>query len=212
MAYYVVNPDELYHHGIKGQHWGVRRFQNEDGSLKSAGKARYGSADYYQQKSEKHIAKIATSKTRLGKNFHNLMANSHQQAANQQRSLENAKGIKDVVSTLYGHKGAANNAQANAEYYQRKAEFSKTRYGKTINEARAFNAKSYASAANKIANSKSVKEWMNNKWESVANRPVKTWAGRETTTGQAYVDQLLTGGVVGAIQDTAYYRSNKPSK
>ena len=33
--------DELYHHGIKGQKWGVRRFQNEDGSLTSAGKARY---------------------------------------------------------------------------------------------------------------------------------------------------------------------------
>lgn len=26
--------DELYHHGIKGQRWGVRRFQNEDGSLR----------------------------------------------------------------------------------------------------------------------------------------------------------------------------------
>ena len=32
---------ELYHHGIKGQKWGVRRFQNADGSLKSAGKKRY---------------------------------------------------------------------------------------------------------------------------------------------------------------------------
>ena len=32
--------DELYHHGIKGQKWGVRRFQNEDGSLTFAGKRR----------------------------------------------------------------------------------------------------------------------------------------------------------------------------
>lgn len=30
---------ELYHHGIKGQKWGVRRFQNPDGSYTSAGKA-----------------------------------------------------------------------------------------------------------------------------------------------------------------------------
>ena len=37
-------PNELYHYGIKGQHWGERRFQNEDGSLTSAGKERYGSA------------------------------------------------------------------------------------------------------------------------------------------------------------------------
>lgn len=33
--------DSLTHHGIKGQKWGVRRFQNEDGSLTSAGKKRY---------------------------------------------------------------------------------------------------------------------------------------------------------------------------
>ena len=33
--------DELYHHGIKGQKWGVRRFQNKDGSLTPAGKERY---------------------------------------------------------------------------------------------------------------------------------------------------------------------------
>ena len=32
--------DELYHHGIKGMHWGVRRFQNPDGTLTAAGKRR----------------------------------------------------------------------------------------------------------------------------------------------------------------------------
>lgn len=33
---------ELYHHGIKGQHWGERRWQNPDGSLTPAGYAHYG--------------------------------------------------------------------------------------------------------------------------------------------------------------------------
>ena len=32
--------DELYHHGVKGMKWGVRRYQNSDGSLTSAGKKR----------------------------------------------------------------------------------------------------------------------------------------------------------------------------
>ena len=33
--------DELMHYGIKGQKWGVRRYQNEDGSLTSAGRKKY---------------------------------------------------------------------------------------------------------------------------------------------------------------------------
>ena len=32
--------NELYHHGVKGQKWGVRRFQNKDGSLTTAGRKR----------------------------------------------------------------------------------------------------------------------------------------------------------------------------
>ena len=33
--------DSFQHHGIRGMKWGVRRYQNEDGSLTAAGKARY---------------------------------------------------------------------------------------------------------------------------------------------------------------------------
>lgn len=39
--------DYIAHHGVKGQKWGVRRYQNEDGTLTDAGKKRYG---YYAKK------------------------------------------------------------------------------------------------------------------------------------------------------------------
>lgn len=38
--------NELQHHGIKGQKWGVRRYQNADGSLTAAGRKRYGEDRY----------------------------------------------------------------------------------------------------------------------------------------------------------------------
>lgn len=37
-----VYPNELMHHGILGQRWGVRRYQNKDGTLTDLGKKRYG--------------------------------------------------------------------------------------------------------------------------------------------------------------------------
>ena len=42
--------NELTHHGTKGQRWGVRRFQNKDGSLTPAGKKRYGIGEAIKQR------------------------------------------------------------------------------------------------------------------------------------------------------------------
>ena len=40
-TYNYTYPSELYHYGVKGMKWGVRRYQNKDGSLTSEGRKRY---------------------------------------------------------------------------------------------------------------------------------------------------------------------------
>lgn len=45
MGEVICHPDYLEHHGIKGMKWGIRRYQNEDGSLTSEGRKRYTEID-----------------------------------------------------------------------------------------------------------------------------------------------------------------------
>jgi len=48
---FKMDNKELTHWGIKGMRWGIRRFQNSDGSLTSAGKKRYGDSDEKKEES-----------------------------------------------------------------------------------------------------------------------------------------------------------------
>ena len=42
LAYRTKYSNELYHYGVKGQKWGIRRYQNPNGTLTEEGKIRYG--------------------------------------------------------------------------------------------------------------------------------------------------------------------------
>ena len=48
-----LRSDEIYHHGIPGQRWGVRRYQNEDGSLTAAGRRRFNKVASKEKESER---------------------------------------------------------------------------------------------------------------------------------------------------------------
>lgn len=70
--YFITYDDELYHWGVKGMKWGVRRYQNADGSLTAAGRKRYSNPDgTLNEKGKKYYAEQAA---RLKKERQAIMA------------------------------------------------------------------------------------------------------------------------------------------
>ena len=60
--------DYFMHHGVKGQKWGIRRYQNPDGTLTAEGKERYGSTPLHTRKPGSMIYKIRNKDKTLTEN------------------------------------------------------------------------------------------------------------------------------------------------
>jgi len=62
----------LCHHGVKGQKWGIRRYQNKDGSLTEVGKERYGAlsekAKSYYDIDPNNVYKITNNVVKIDSN------------------------------------------------------------------------------------------------------------------------------------------------
>lgn len=82
--------NELYHHGIKGMHWGVRRYQNPDGTYTDAGKRRERADDDKRARQD--------AKRQRAWNAKNSALLSDEELTNQILRLQREKQLKDLTN------------------------------------------------------------------------------------------------------------------
>ena len=91
----------LQHHGVKGQKWGVRRYQNKDGSLTQAGKARQKSSSASSSKSSSDTPSYKKmSNAQLQKKIDRLNLEANYRAAVAKDAAANTSKGKAYVSKL----------------------------------------------------------------------------------------------------------------
>lgn len=115
-----LDADELYHHGIKGMKWGVRRFQRKDGSLTSAGKKRY--LDDPSVKSSKAKMDAARKKQRA--------ANADYTNASNKASFVPTKSNMQEANKAYARK-----IKADSEYRRSKFDYSTDKEAARLRES-----------------------------------------------------------------------------
>lgn len=129
MNYYIYNgelyrADELQHHGIKGQKWGVRRYQNSDGSLTAKGKKH---AQFTREKNRRRGLTEAQTVNELKKRTANIDSENKLQKEIRAYSGDwyEGKGVskafKDRVTKYEKDEASLNKTLANDEKRRKEA-------------------------------------------------------------------------------------------
>lgn len=115
--------NELYHHGILGQKWGVRRYQNEDGSLTATGKKKYADDTAKADRKEALKNRRSLSDTDIKKRIERLKVEKQLKELTEEDISPGKKAVSDILAS--SGKKAATAVVTGAALYAVKAAVSK---------------------------------------------------------------------------------------
>ena len=93
----MVYETELYHYGIKGQKWGVRRYQNPDGTLTAAGKKQRRKNEGYKRAAKTILKQEAAYADRTAKRINRKLGRLDKKLDKYQSKMDkfHDKGVLD---------------------------------------------------------------------------------------------------------------------
>lgn len=104
-----MSDNDLYHWGIKGMKWGVRRYQNKDGSLTPAGRKRRQD-DYHEDYKKAHDKKSVKQMSDSELRSRNNRLQMEKQYADLTRKKNKGKAVLTALIATAGTITAAQNA------------------------------------------------------------------------------------------------------
>lgn len=121
--YTIVN-GELYHYGTKGMKWGVRRYQNTDGSLTPAGVKRYAKKGYARDSYYSNTTRLGRAYDRVSGRHKAVADEVYRQSSaddNRERAeryvADRKEGIRNAPAKVMGILAAAGSAYAVDQVY-----------------------------------------------------------------------------------------------
>ena len=137
----VVYSDELCHYGIRGMRWGIRRYQNKDGSLTAAGKKRKKlSADDRSHLSEKSRRSKLTNEQTIEElkklTAPSLDPNFDGNKPEEKKWLELDKEIRQFSGDWYNSKGVSKAFSDRVSQYKKDDDAVSKKYAASENKAR----------------------------------------------------------------------------
>lgn len=172
--------NELYHHGVLGMRWGVRRFQNKNGVLTAEGKKRYKEykSDYRDiQKTTRHVAAGAK----------NLKSRAKAQDVDMNAYLSTKKDLRKISGKIY------------APWHQKKKRLDiQDATDRVVQAGKVWErTKSEMNRAERIYDSdvSDLRKRVSNMVKKYGQESVKTIQTKDVSIGKNYVKNLVKTGV-----------------